>query len=269
MSCKQFEMTDYTGKNGIYFSMQPPTATEVGTPDMWPIRDTINVDFLQQHASIQELVQDIKVRVFGEVTNYDRTFAIEILESSTAIAGEDYEAFSSLQVVPANKHVTTFPINFIRSQRISEENVFLTLKLIETKDFTIPFEKNIPPIYQQGSDSVYLNIVTFNITDKLYQPKTWNDYIAGAFTYTKMNLLLKLTQLTFSDFDNSEAMPFGRFKNYILTLKYFLDANEAEGTPVYETDTRGNIIYQTDENGEYVLDENGNKQAVKVTLGKI
>ena len=266
VSCKEHKMIEFAEANGIYFSVQPVTSSGFGNSEMYPIEDTVSLAFTTTKRD--DSLFNIKVRVYGEVVDYDRHFNISIDSTSTAKKGEDYEAPVLRHTVPAGANTAFFTVKFLRSKRMLDEDLFFTLKLEPSSDFTVPFTRDIPPMDQQY-DEVNLNTVTVLVNDRLYRPNTWDDWVAGDYTYAKMSLILKLNNLVISDFDSEDTMPMARFDAIILSLKYYLEAKKIQGDIVYETDYKGNIIYEKDENGDFTLDKYGNKIPVEMSVGDI
>ena len=84
------EMMEYEGKSGVYFMMQRRPVSGYGDPEVFEYVDTTRVSF----ASIvgNDTVLPVRIRVMGEVRDYDRFVSLRLVEDeTTAKVGEDYE----------------------------------------------------------------------------------------------------------------------------------------------------------------------------------
>ncbi len=270
-SCQQREMMDYEGADGVWFCIQPPTNTGFGDPDTWPAVDTSQMAFIKMDNSVNDTVVSIPVRVMGNIKDYDREFGVRVAATSTVIEGEDYENVLSYYTVPAGSDRGYVTVKFNRTDRMLTDEFYLTLELVATADFTVPFPKRIiPPLGQHGpEDSVYVNKHTLIVSNLLYTPQAWNDYVGGPFTAKKLELLEDLYDVTFAQLDDPDQMNYSILRPMLKGVKYYLMEQEAAGTPVYEEDVFGEILYYTDEEGEFILDDDGEKIPVPVTLGNI
>ncbi len=140
---------------------------------------------------------------------------------------------------------------------MQREFIFLSLKLVESADFSIPFTEDMPP---QGVDSVKMNVVTFILSDKLPKPEGWDDRFLGVFSSLKMEEITKVTGIPWSEFDaeDGDLMPQERLNAIKFVMQIHLDEMKAAGTPVMD--------YQMGDDGNPLLDENGNNIMIEMTL---
>ena len=75
LGCEK-EMMDYEGKDGVYFSVQEVPPSLYGDPEIWSHMDTTLIPFsllLENDSTVR-----LKVRVMGDVVNYDRYFTVSV-----------------------------------------------------------------------------------------------------------------------------------------------------------------------------------------------
>ena len=75
LGCEK-EMMDYEGKDGVYFSVQEAPPSLYGNPEIWAHMDTTLIPFsllLENDSTVR-----LKVRVMGDVVNYDRYFTVSV-----------------------------------------------------------------------------------------------------------------------------------------------------------------------------------------------
>ena len=75
LACEK-EMMDYEGKDGVYFSVQEVPPSLYGNPEIWAHVDTTLIPFsllLENDSTVR-----LKVRVVGQVVNYDRYFTVTV-----------------------------------------------------------------------------------------------------------------------------------------------------------------------------------------------
>lgn len=243
---------DFDGGSNVYFKIQPPTATGFGDPEIWPVVDTSALSFIK--LTVDEYELSLKVRISGSVVDYDRFFNVEIVETSTVTVGEDIDAIAPSFTVPAGERDGYVTVNVHRTETMSEEILYLTLRLVPSDDFNVNIS-TWDTDYGQGSikdDGSYPRVDehTVTITNLVVQPSTWNAYMAGDYHYSKFMLMCELGDVAVSEFDNTTTMPSARFIALCITLKNYLDYKEEQGETVYLTDFKGE--YELDEQGERI-----------------
>lgn len=101
LGCEK-EMMDYEGKDGVYFSVQEAPPSLYGDPEIWSHMDTTLIPFsllLENDSTVR-----LKVRVMGDVVNYDRYFTVSVVDSlTTALVNEDYAPLEERYVITAGE----------------------------------------------------------------------------------------------------------------------------------------------------------------------
>lgn len=253
ISCEK-EMMSFEGKDSVYFKVQPRTSTGVGNPEIWPVVDTSSISFTK--TTEPDSIYLVKVRLLGRVKDYDRKFKILVDTGTTATSGVDYDELLEYYVMKAGERDSFIPIKFHRTEIMQEKDLFLTLSLHKTEDFDL-----ILPIYNtehdQTPDTVKINVInhTIIVSDKIFKPITWNDYVGGTYSDYKMTLICDLYDVPIEEFANTDTMPFTRFKSMMIAFNLYLLQMKIDGNTVYEQDLKGN----------YTLDEDGKK--IEMTTG--
>jgi hypothetical protein len=250
-SCKK-EMMNYEGEDGIYFSVRSgPVGT---TPSGWAWRPYTNVDFIKMPSSVKEYVANIKVTITGRVTDYDRTFRIEVNpDSTTAQAGVHYLPLASTYTIPANTVDGYIPVTLKRTVDLQTAGKRLGLRLVSNENFVLPFPEWIalPGVGEsnRGNDTAW-NATMHNITmsDMMVQPAIWRGSVVaatnketgswGAYTRKKLELMCTLFNLSYEDFGSSETMTLVLSSLITNEMTRYLTDKFNAGTPIKEDDGR-------------------------------
>lgn len=258
----QKEMIDFQGENGVYFEMRLQTMTGLGIGNY---ADTTSVPFAS--TTKNDTIDSIKFKLFGRVSDTERTFHINISDSSTAVMGQEYDEFPLTVTMPAGVEYCYLPITIHRTDAILNEHKYLILEITPSSDF--PFLlKRVKT--QEGDDNApWVDVTrhTIDISDALFKPLIWLDVYLGDYSDYKFRLLNEKYDLTQEDWSTQQLMPTAKVKYIGMTFKRYLIEQEDAGTPIYERDRYGEIIYKKKANGEFELDSEGNKIPVKLTMG--
>ena len=171
-ACEQ-ELDVYEGKSGIYFSTENI------------LLDTISVSWGMKPSEIK--TQNIKLRVvlFGEVANHDRTFTIDVVASDMdtmkAEEGIDYESFVKEYTIPAKEAYTDISINLKRRDGLEERKRRFTVVLNESPELGFLYSR------QGQEDSVKMRDIDYQrviVMDEYFpQPRWW--YLHGESRFGK------------------------------------------------------------------------------------
>lgn len=248
VSCKK-DMMGYEGMEGIYFAVQ----NENAVLNKSVYRSASYVEFAKQPANVRQLQTSVKVAITGPVKDYDRPFKVIIqTDSTTAVAGLDYESFGGSFVIPANAIAGYIPITFKRTQEMLTVSKKMVLRLVANDNFGLAFPewKAIPDLgtTSLGPDSAFdASVHTIYVSDLMVQPAVWPGSIAvgnketglwGAFTRKKIELMFQLFGLQYLDFSSANTMPTVLQTLISLDMARYLKNQFNAGTPVLEDDGR-------------------------------
>ena len=186
-SCEQEIMT-YEGEEAIYFDVRYGAAW--GDPEnQWAHQSYTAVEFGRLNGD--SYTAQLRVKATGTIKDYDRPFQVTVLQdSTTAIAGTDYEILSSDLVIKAGETHAYIDVLINRTERMSEENVFLMLQLKENEHFTLRFSDygdsaghwTPETAYSTNTDASVHKLV---INDLLVKPDGWIGTDAGLGLFGK------------------------------------------------------------------------------------
>lgn len=241
------KMMDYEGRDGVYFMMQKTPLSGSGDQENFEYVDTTYVSF----ASIvgADTVLPIRVRVMGNVKEYDRHISMQIVSGeSTAVEGEDYEGFDLTQCVKANERQIEIPCRIIRTDKLTKENLILSLiiRLLENDDFSLPLVwwKPFGNIYGNVHDSVNVVRHVIMIDNIVKKPNLWKKEYWGEWSVKKFTIMCDLFQMTWDDFNVLTLDQDSRLRVMGQNLDRYLREKEADGETIYED--------ERDENGDLV-----------------
>jgi hypothetical protein len=219
-SCER-ELMSYEGDPGIYFAVQ--TGRVEGNEGTWPYSPYTNVEFVKIVGDTY--TANIKVMATGKTEDYDRVFLISVNpDSTTAIAGVDYETIPTEGIIPAGKLVTYIPVVLHRTETMGIEAVEIGLQLIANNHFKLTFPNWGAPtdlkdgtVYNEFDASKH----TIRANDILVKPAQWlggfYQYEAGnpefnafgEFSAKKFKILSELTGYVYTDFMTNPPMTSG------------------------------------------------------------
>ena len=244
------EMMEYEGKSGVYFMMQRRPVSGYGDPEVFEYVDTTRVSF----ASIvgNDTVLPVRIRVMGEVRDYDRFVSLRLVEDeTTAKVGEDYEGIELNPCIKANERQVEVPCRIIRTDKLAIENlvVCLVLQLQENADFSLPLVRWKPfgNMYGDPKDSVNVVRHVIAIDNEVKRPGYWPDYYWGTWSVKKFSIMCDLFQMAWDDFAALTAANDGQAKIMGQNLDKYLKEKEKDGQTVYEDerDDNGDLVKMT------------------------
>lgn len=136
--------------------------------------------FALQNSALMIDTFKIKVKLMGNLADFDRTFKAEVIpDSSTAIEGAHYKLLDG--VMPAGQHISYLPVILYRTADTQNQSVNIKLKLTNKGDLT---PGNIE--YQ-----------TFSLTwgDILLKPDNWPEYFFGVYSKNKYRFAIDILGL--------------------------------------------------------------------------
>lgn len=240
------ETMKYEGTDGVYFAVQwGPSYTD---STQWAFQSYTPVDFINMHGKTH--TAKLRVMVTGNKKDHDRKFGVRInMDSTTAVANEDYLPLEQEYVIKAGQLYTDIPVELIRSQSIQTEKRILGINLISSEDFNlaIPTWYALTPYFTSTRyktfDATYHQI---ELTDFITKPKIWygasNNGVEaglwGEFTTKKFLLICELNDLVYDDFASTATMHTIRREIINQVMKAYLQSMFDKKTPVLEDDGR-------------------------------
>ena len=229
------EMMDYEGKPGIYFAVQTIPPTNYGDPELFAYTDTTLLPF--SILLTNDSILNVKVRVMGDVVDYDRPFKVHIVDTATdAVVGEDYDALEQQYVIKGGERETFIPITGHRQAKMLDTVYYLTLELEANEHFDLPL-KYWRPLDQDYTDKTkIINVIrhVIGFSDGIYQPRAWTYNYLGKCTRKKLNLICSMFGLQTTDFDDANEMTMTRQRGLAQSLDRYLKEKDAKGETVYE-----------------------------------
>ena len=207
-SCEQEIMT-YEGEEAIYFDVR--YGSSWGDPENeWAHQYYTPVEF--GRLNDESYTAQLRVKATGTVKDYDRPFSVTVLEdSTTAIKGSEFELQTNNFVIKAGETHAYIDVLIHRTERMSEENVYLMLQLQENEHFTLRFSDygdsagHWAPetLHSTNTDASVHKLV---INDLLVKPNGWigtDDAglgLFGKFSPTKYRLMMEVTNTEMDDY---------------------------------------------------------------------
>ena len=249
-ACEKHELMDYEGQDCLYFDAQ--YGASWGDTTVWAHQIYSTIAF----GRVDALVLDakVKVAVAGSIKDYDRPFQIKIVQDSTTLNTDEYDASQLEYMIPAGQNHTYVQIPIKKSERMSNETLQLQIALVPGKHFTDNFSEvgNIPgrwtDVQTDLSTNINPNIHNFFVNDMLVKPAGWHDVQFGKYYSIKKHaLLLKIAEENFGfgreDFEEKEIMYGGRAKAIAAAVKPYLMEQYYKGREYWVLDEDGSMMY--------------------------
>lgn len=131
-SCEK-DLMQYEGKNGMYFD----------TDGM--VLDTVSVHWGLKNSDITEQELQLKVMLLGNVTDYDRTFNIEVEtregDDSAAVEVIHYEPMAKQYTIKAGEAETTISVKLKRAAGLLDKPARFAIKLVENDELAFIYTR--------------------------------------------------------------------------------------------------------------------------------
>ena len=219
LSCTS-QIDTYHGESGVYFAMR------VNVDTLY--RETSSLPFIVTEKS--DSVFNLKVKILGPVTEYDRRVQVRVVEELSTVQSGDYDGLDNSYVLKAGEIYGIIPIMFHRTASLQGNERTLVVELVENEDFTLPIRM------WRNSSTEYVNVVRHSIvvSDKYVQLPGYRVGHFGPFSEKKMRLIVEISGMSLNDFN--EVLPVTMTKTIGQKLDRYLAEMKAKGTPVYEED---------------------------------
>lgn len=232
VSCQQEEIMDYDLDGKVYFYervVQGGGEVKV---------EAKTYSFATKNSTLMTDVLQIRTRLMGKVTDYDRVFRAAIVaEGTTAVEGTHFKLLDG--VIKAGEYESYLPVEIYRTADTKEQEVVLNLKLTDTSDLTTGHPEDLS--------------FTLTWADKLIQPATWPQWFWGAYSDNKYRFAID--QLGVSEWPTYSRYDTSKKEGYFTTAEIIRQGEllneaykkyKAEHGPIYMDDANpssGEIYY--------------------------
>ncbi len=205
LSCSKDEITEYRGVNYVYFE------DEVNDEGEYPSK---YFTFLFEDESTTEKLIEIPVLVSGAMSDIDRLFKVEIIDTlTTAVENTHYVMDPDMQLVGNNSTGGNLIVRILRTADMKDTEYTLGLKVVANDNFT--------PAFSQ--------VYVLRFSDFLAQPDWWYPWTRyaglngsypyiGEFTVTKCLLWMEYNGVM--DGTNPIAQHISRFNPSVGEWQY-------------------------------------------------
>jgi len=241
------ELMNYEGVDALYFDVRRVEISFVDSTH-WAHEYFSEAAFGSTTAN--DITLKCKVMTSGYPKDYDREFAvIANPDSTTAVAGRDYDALKDKYVIKAGETNTIVYVKAHRSAEMEGDTLLLQLKLLENEHFKTMYTnfKDAPQAYpptdhekfSQNHDAAYHNIWLYDV---MVKPGGWWGGLFKTFTAKKWKLMMEISGTEMSDYDSMTTMPQARAQAINdAVAEYLLENAKSRETVVLEDD--GTMMY--------------------------
>lgn len=240
-SCKKDAIIDYQGKNSIYFEGEYDASLAQYVP-----KNIGEVSFGYIDGAIKELNYIVIVNSMGKPVDYNRTYALSVVDTSTLLEGVDFEFVNKNFFIPAGKTQDSIHIKLKRNIRLSEVRRLLSLKLSANDQFNIDMPNETIGSGNQARLEQYTSF-QLRVDDIVGCPWFWDPLLnknatrielyLGPFTPRKFQLLIARYGLDIATVTKVNYMPLpGQLLAWAFDMQSYLDEQSAKGQPIYEAD---------------------------------
>jgi hypothetical protein len=157
--------------------------------------DIVEYSFAAQPESLMVDTIYLPIRIMGSAVNTDRTFSLNIDDSSTAKLGYHF-SFGPF-VIPANTYQVDLPVYMYRRPGLKDSTVTAYISIGESSDFKAGYVDGLTTNGTAGgAGRLHYKI---SITDQLLKPSNWEtvwvNYF-GTYSQVKFKFLIQTTGRT-------------------------------------------------------------------------
>ncbi|WP_418991080.1 DUF4843 domain-containing protein [Alistipes sp.] len=216
--CNKSEVETFESQNRIWFTQKISIKNEwiylneqEHSFALYPGKNSIKVPF--------------QVNLMGDLADYDREFKVVAVDSLTTAVDSEYEVSSS--VLRADQTIDTLWVRLIKSARLDNEEVKLTLYMAENENFAPGYSNSLQ--------------VTVSFSNKPVQPEWWTDEMSQIFLgpYSEKKFVALFTFATteygMEDLNDISEMAPSALRKLLLRFKDYIakhDLTEADGSPI-------------------------------------
>lgn len=217
-SCSKSDVGTFRSQDRIWFTQR------VSANGDWVYYNDLNRTFAL-YPGMTSLEVPFQVNLIGDPVDYDREFKVVTVDSLTTAVAAEYEISSS--VLRANQIVDTLWVTLHKSARLDNEEVKLTLYMVENENFTTGY-----------SDKLLVKVTFSNKTAK---PDWWTEEMTQVYLgdYSEEKFVALFTFMTtecgIEDLNEITDMAPSALRKLLLRFRdYIADNNltEANGSPI-------------------------------------
>lgn len=230
LSCEK-DIKVYDGDNNIYF-LRSVSPDYFNAALYGKVYDSLNVTFAFDPVKTDSLVH-IPVSTTGIPASLDRNFKISVSSSSTAVAGEHYEALPADFTMHAGRVIDTIPVKIFRTADMGNSEFTIILELQPNEHFKTGMVDKVA----NATTGQKLSYTRFKIiaNDVLVKPSKWIDTYFGMFTRKKLLLMSSLLGIPV-DALNQASTTVSQIIFYAKYMQRYLNEKKAAGETIYEDD---------------------------------
>ncbi len=247
MACQKEEVGLYDRKDSkIYFQTQYFS----GNNGAEGYTTSTNFSFVDYNAVYTSVVFNAKVKLLGELKDYDRALKVVVDEERTTMTPYDAETnpeggyvmdFDTLKIKAwANEGIVG--VRFMRNASIKKQEDTLVLKLVANEHFDLLDEYKSSNVWNNTTaDTIDGTRFTFRISEIYTQPNRWNEVQAdnyfGKWNPTRYVFINGLFGFKTDDWKWATGkISKGRMSFYARELQKELQQRADDGKPVYDED---------------------------------
>lgn len=246
-SCSQEDIEPYSGVPAAIYIQEVKQTDIYGNPISYQ-KGSAELSFSGVPAAYTYDYVSFKVRLAGEVVDYDRAYTIKVdPEKTDAIENVDYDLSENTFSIRAGANSDTVNVKVLRNDRLLQNTLTVSFKLEPNENFTLAINdyKNSSSWNVNGE---ICDATTYYVqfSEKYNEPNFWTRYPGyfGEFSAKKFAILNGLMGWTPYDWNYAGFSGFkvqvGKLPFAADTLRRHLQQKADEGDPV------------CDENGEYM-----------------
>ncbi|HTM99213.1 MAG TPA: DUF4843 domain-containing protein [Pedobacter sp.] len=238
-SCKEDKLDLYKANSSIYFPGNEDIGKVTG-------KDAAYYSFGYVSAYVDSYVHKVVVRTTGEIKDVDRPYQVKVADTSTLVAGRDYEFVNKQFVIPAHKYTDTIFLKVKRNSEMKKKILQMGLELVANDQFVT--EMNYQTVGTGASQhNKYLTRYSFSVDDIAGAPWFWDllqttkakatvNYL-GAYSDKKIQLMIGRFNLDVEQILKVNYFPsITTFNAWGYGMKAYLNEMQALGTPILEAD---------------------------------
>jgi hypothetical protein len=203
----------YEGASGIYFEHRSITNLYL---------DTLSIHWGTLNSDITDQKIKLKVCLFGNTTDYDRKFNIEVGalpdDEYAATENVDYKKVDPICVMPANQSEAYIEIDLLRAPDLLSTSKRFAVRLVETDELQFLYSRIQSSVLDDGSvEKRNLDYQRIIVMDEIFSKPNWwaarsGDYIFGSWSATKCALICDVMNIDRNDWLDASLMQPGYLK---------------------------------------------------------